>query len=98
MGFYMSHAVHGLQERRIDLHARGGIAVLRLGKLRPVLLCWNGIPLNSSTKTVLPCERQLHKRRVSLPRAGTSSLIWFANSCADINTELSPRWTRKSTF
>jgi hypothetical protein len=53
MGFYMSHAVHGLQERPIDLRARGGIAVLGLGKPRPVLLCWNGIPLNSNTKMVL---------------------------------------------
>jgi hypothetical protein len=40
MGCYMSHPVHGIQERRIDLRARGGIAVLSSRKPRPVLLCW----------------------------------------------------------
>src|SRR5258705_222328 len=98
MGFYMSHAVHGLQERRIDLRTRGGIAVFCLGSL--VQCCFVGLALRSTRarRRFWPCERQLHKRCVSVPRASASSLILFANSCAEINTELSPRWTRISTF
>src|ERR1700730_17356495 len=69
----------------------GGIAVLRLGKPRPVLLCGVAFRESRARRWFWPCERQLHKRRVSVPRAATSSLIWFANSCAEINTELSPR-------
>src|ERR1700719_3171939 len=98
MGFSMSHAVHGLQERRIDLRTREVSPYFVSVSL--VQCCFVGVAFRTTRarRRFWPCERQLHKRRVSVPRASASSLILFANSCAEINTELSPRWTRISTF